>query len=963
MKTGAFIDVDLQRLTYTRIRAKQNDSFGRAVNINVFANGNAFQVTDATEYVVQYLKPDGTRGFYTHLPDGSVAVTALGNTLYMTMAPQMLTAFGEVSCSIAMMDDQQQILQTFSFYIDVEESENAGATSDDYLNAPTLQNLINLTQVLQNKIGNISELKTSDKTSSVAAINELFTLLGSYQTSIGDSIGLLSKELRNRAKRVNGVTPNEAGEVFLLGEDIPAYPANIPGFEGSVDDALDELAAHLFDSSLESWRKMLENFGDVDLLGLPVIDPDAEEGYATMQIKKQESDDVTLPVPTVATVKNMIREAIRLGYIDVTKEYEEALKSGAVGSAREYLWTLGAGRWSLVVREDNGAEFEKFYLNAVPGEKTSVFPNGLVFRFLVHATDFFFVELHNASKYNAVPAIMLDGETGSIYSYGKEIGNGGSGTAGVGGYYLPVAKQTSEEEVTLSFLPRGDKTLPVVEDVTLTLPRGKNGYTPLKGVDYYTPIDKAEFEAYIATELAKRGQLKPEFANSVEECTDTSKLYVLPNGYIYAYMMTEVPEGGYTNLINIEDSNFKEGYRFNASNTEATTTVQGAFVSNHISANVHEILRIKGVKDGEGTSGTRPRFRIMAYDESGNLVVGLYMANEESANHFVLDRATISDDGVYTYELGLGKNADTSWDNMGIASIRISGIATDGIENIIVTVNEEMVEPVPVMRYDWVNTGKAFIPADYEEDIARLEAIAESLKASSEAIRSGARWYALGDSITQGWTSAVDDSADYGYRQFLNTNVAERWVNIVAKKNGYELTNHGIGGTGYLRSTETTMNARQLADTLDFSQCDFVTLAYGVNDWKYAVNIGSMDDDIENGGSMVANMRYVIKKILADNPLCKIFVITPINCKSLGTYDTNWGINYSGSASNGLGLEDIFALQKAVCDYHGIELLDMTHSSIVNRENIRDLLADSVHPTVEGHKLMARELSAKINFK
>ena len=159
------------------------------------------------------------------------------------------------------------------------------------------------------------------------------------------------------------------------------------------------------------------------------------------------------------------------------------------------------------------------------------------------------------------------------------------------------------------------------------------------------------------------------------------------------------------------------------------------------------------------------------------------------------------------------------------------------------------------------------------------------------------------------------------------------------------------------------MNARQLADTLDFSQCDFVTLAYGVNDWKYAVNIGSMDDDIDTGGSMVANMRYVIKKILTDNPLCKIFVITPINCKSLGSYDTNWGIHYKGSASNGLGLEDIFQLQKAVCDYHGIELIDMTHSSIVNRENIRSLLADSVHPTVEGHLLMARELSAKINFK
>ena len=43
-------------------------------------------------------------------------------------------------------------------------------------------------------------------------------------------------------------------------------------------------------------------------------------------------------------------------------------------------------------------------------------------------------------------------------------------------------------------------------------------------------------EEYLATELAKRGQLKPEFASSIEKCTDTSKLYVLPDEFIYAYI-------------------------------------------------------------------------------------------------------------------------------------------------------------------------------------------------------------------------------------------------------------------------------------------------------------------------------------------------------------------------------------------------------------------------------------------
>ena len=61
---------------------------------------------------------------------------------------------------------------------------------------------------------------------------------------------------------------------------------------------------------------------------------------------------------------------------------------------------------------------------------------------------------------------------------------------------------------------------------------GADGYTPVVGVDYYTDADKAEFSEWIADELAKRGQLKPEFANSIEECTDTTKMYVLPDGFI-----------------------------------------------------------------------------------------------------------------------------------------------------------------------------------------------------------------------------------------------------------------------------------------------------------------------------------------------------------------------------------------------------------------------------------------------
>lgn len=68
------------------------------------------------------------------------------------------------------------------------------------------------------------------------------------------------------------------------------------------------------------------------------------------------------------------------------------------------------------------------------------------------------------------------------------------------------------------------------------------GYTGTEA-EFSTDINpdniKGDLNTYIAEELAKRGQLKPEFANSIDELTasgDTTKLYVLLDGYIYAYI-------------------------------------------------------------------------------------------------------------------------------------------------------------------------------------------------------------------------------------------------------------------------------------------------------------------------------------------------------------------------------------------------------------------------------------------
>lgn len=457
-------------------------------------------------------------------------------------------------------------------------------------------------------------------------------------------------------------------------------------------------------------------------------------------------------------------------------------------------------------------------------------------------------------------------------------------------------------------------------------------------------------------------------------------------------------EPNFTNLADPTSDEWLTGYRFSTSNGELKTNTDGGIVTNYFPLTVGDIIRVKGLKGGSATY-----FQLVPYNSSGEqkTTAGFFFEKNIVQNG-ILDDVTIDSNGVSTWTAFIYNGGQHSYTS-DVVKARISGVPVTTVEDIIITINEEI-------TYTEITSSGATYTLNERIIVPK-----------ANTIHSGAKWFALGDSITEGWTSAVDVSATSGYKQFKNTNEAERWVNIVAEKNDYQFTNYGVGGSGYYYATN---NAKAQVDTIDFSQCDFVTLAYGCNDWKYDGSVIGTEADIpqtvfatydahnsikiadntatdaivyKNGvlltpttdylisdgyltlttdtvkrdcfeiynatASMVGNMAYCIKKILRDNPYCKIFVITPINCRSLGTYETNWGINYAGTAGSGKPLEYIYEMQKAVCDEYGIELIDMTHSSVVNRENIRSMLADYVHPTVECHAAIARELSKKINFR
>lgn len=266
------------------------------------------------------------------------------------------------------------------------------------------------------------------------------------------------------------------------------------------------------------------------------------------------------------------------------------------------------------------------------------------------------------------------------------------------------------------------------------------GKIPVKGVDYYTEEDKDEFEDFIVDELAKRGQLKPGFAESekwLKKNGDTSKLYVLPDGYIWAYSN----EGGYTNLVptstDADGSVFNgTGYQDNSYLNYPDSTIaakSGFTVTGFIPFTWTDVLRMSGV-----TWNNSAQSCIDFYDENkkpmGNYLGSGYV-NSAKAEYTSEGRSVIClngknnqsvtvEDGVTTFNLTFyDHDVENTSGQLSAAGYRVKYVrisAQGSGSDMVVTVNEEIYGNEPT-GYAWRNTGRAFIPADYEDRIVELE--------------------------------------------------------------------------------------------------------------------------------------------------------------------------------------------------------------------------------------------------
>ena len=215
----------------------------------------------------------------------------------------------------------------------------------------------------------------------------------------------------------------------------------------------------------------------------------------------------------------------------------------------------------------------------------------------------------------------------------------------------------------------------------------------------------------------------PLFANNNSECTDTSKLYVLPDGYIYAYKSVTESVKSYTNLA----KTLKNGYRINSSNV--LVEADACTCEDYIPFGSGDVVRVRGL---------------------GNLATHNCIPCKSNKDIYATTKfANDSTYATYSYDSATDTVTLTSKGNANVAYVRIVGVLTGSIDDVIITLNEEIKETTQTIQ-KWANTGHAFVPADYEgriidleEDVLELKSRSSGSSASQSSVSVPSYWESM----------------------------------------------------------------------------------------------------------------------------------------------------------------------------------------------------------------------------
>lgn len=370
-------------------------------------------------------------------------------------------------------------------------------------------------------------------------------------------------------------------------------------------------------------------------------------------------------------------------------------------------------------------------------------------------------------------------------------------------------------------------------------------------------------------------QLTPLFAENIDDCTDISKVYVLPDGFIYAYMtktqQSEVAE-------HITDG-FSDNTRLSTS-SDSTSTLSGFVTTPYIDISKYPdgfTLKLSGidwvsVSSEAVTNTTGYAFHFIGHNTTNNLLGYTRDVDSSAINGFIMTC------DVNTKEVTI---TTTSAFKTKYAKMRFSGKGTSANAVVKITYMAD------VNRESWCNTGIAFVPADYEDVISKNQTDISNLNNRMTMLEK--KVDTLGDTNTPAYiTKEAERVAKTVYsKQNANT------FTFIAISDMHHHTNNTQIATSNIHAGQG-MDLVRKGVNVDFAVC------LGDNGWGSGVVGDTNRATIELGVNEIREANKIIDSAFRGIP----------NFRTMGNHDSLI-YNYTFNGNDYLDSSELFPLYGA----------------------------------------------------
>lgn len=205
----------------------------------------------------------------------------------------------------------------------------------------------------------------------------------------------------------------------------------------------------------------------------------------------------------------------------------------------------------------------------------------------------------------------------------------------------------------------------------------------------------------------------------------------------------------------------------------------------------------------------------------------------------------------------------------------------------------------------------------------------------------GKKYIAIGDSIVenQGTTANPITYSGTDLQGIVHTEeVVKGYIQEIENRYGFVCTNLGKGGHTIVNDYANLMN-------INYSDVALVTIAYGCNDARLSVPLGTVNGS--DGTTFAGALNNILRKIYTDNPECRVIVLTALQ----RLYVSEFGI--ATANSNGNYLIDFVDMCKKVANKRSTKCIDVYRDCGINQTNLYYYTREGVHPLNTGYKRMS----------